>query len=643
MAKIQNSKQIVSAPNQPVAATGGLSPIMKLALLLGVVALIAYCNTLANGFVLDDFIVMKRNSIVAKGFSGIPELFATPYHHGHSAIANDLYRPLALAMFAMEYQVFGGGPGGSHLMNILVFAGCVMLLFLFLNNLFEQRKTVMVFVAALLFALHPIHTEVVANIKSRDELLCFLFSFAALLTFMKYVQGGKLQHMLGGVLFVFLALLSKETAITLLAVVPLVFFFYNKVSRNRSIIITVGTVVITGIYLAIRFSVLAKYNANHSGVVSFIDNILVNAPSASVKLATAVSIMGSYIKLLFFPNPLICDYSYSSIPFVGFGNIGVIVSLLAYVAIAVLGIQRLVKQPKDLLAFGLLFFLITISLFSNIPFLIGAAKAERFVFFASGGFCIAIAWVIDKWIIKADRAEITVLKSGKVLAVLIPICLLYAGATIARNADWKDNNTLYAADVVKAPENSRLHYYLGTDLLIFEETGGMDMATKKDLANSGIAHLKTALAIYPQFSLVISELGTTYFNLKNYDSAAVYFEKALQQVATDTIAMHNLSAVYFFQQKYDQSVAVCKAAIAIDPGYIRGYRNMGSCYLKMAKYDSAIYALRTAIAMEPGSNSSYQNIAYSFKLSGNMDSARKYEAIARRRNPSFSLDASTMK
>ncbi len=630
-------------PSGSTTTIAGFSIIGKLTFLLGIIAFLIYANTLGHGYVLDDYIVIVKNNIVTKGFSGIGEIFTTPYHFGHSPVTNDLYRPLAMVMFAVEWQLSGGGAWLSHFINTVVFAGCVMLLFMFVDELFDKRKTVLAFVAALLFALHPIHTEVVANIKSRDELMCFLCAFGSLLLFMKHARSGKIMELVAGAVLYFLALLSKETAITFIGVIPLVFFFYKNDNRGRSIMITAGAVIAAAAYLAIRFSVLAHYNANHSGEVSFIDNVLSGAPTSATKFATAIYIMGNYIRMLFVPYPLICDYSYSGIPFVGFGNTWVLLSFAAYLALVVFALLRMLKNRKDPAAFGILFFLITISLFSNIPFLVGAAMAERFVFFASAGFCIAISRAVDKWVIKDGGNNIDALKRGTTLFVLLPVCLVYSGITFARNGDWKSNNSLYAADVVKAPENSRLHYYLGTDLLISEEADGTDVETKKQLATAGIEHLKTAVAIYPGFSLVISEIGSTYFNIKNYDSAAIYFEKALTINGKDTLAMHNLSAVYFFKQEYEKSVAQCRSAIALDPNYGRGYRNMGSCYLKMGKYDSAIQVLRIAAIMDPAINSSYQNLAYSFKLGGNMDSARKYEAIARQRNPAFSLDASTMK
>ena len=168
--------------------TRKISVNVKLAFLLGAIAFLAYANTFKNGYAYDDMSAVTQNTIVTRGSSALPEIFSTPYRYGFYVTPNDLYRPLSLAMFAMEYQLSDGAPGIMHFMNVLIYTGCVLLLFFFFDVLFEKKKTAIAFMASLLFALHPLHTEVVANIKSRDELLCFFFVFSSLLAFMKFAR-----------------------------------------------------------------------------------------------------------------------------------------------------------------------------------------------------------------------------------------------------------------------------------------------------------------------------------------------------------------------------------------------------------------------------------------------------------------------
>jgi len=113
---------------------------LKPALLLGLISFIVYANTLKNSYAFDDIGLIKKNTLVTKGVSAIPEILLTPYHHGSRITTNDQYRPLSLVMFAVEFQVWGMSPATGHFFNVLLFAGCVILLFLFFERFFERKK-----------------------------------------------------------------------------------------------------------------------------------------------------------------------------------------------------------------------------------------------------------------------------------------------------------------------------------------------------------------------------------------------------------------------------------------------------------------------------------------------------------------------
>lgn len=614
-----------TVPKKQSAQKEGLSIAFKLAIVLCIIAFLVYANSFKNGYALDDFNVIKDNKIVTKGISAIGEIFATPYRRGWFITSNDLYRPLSLAMFAIEYQLSDGTPMLGHVMNVLFFAGCVICLFLFLNSLFKQKKLAVAFIAALLFALHPIHTEVVANIKSRDEILCFFFAFLSLNIFVKYVDTGKLLNLLLGCLCFLLSLLSKESVITFLGIVPLIFFFYRNEDKKRSVIITGGVYAMAALFLIIRFSVLSAYGANHTSDVSFIDNMLVGAPSATSRLATEIGILGSYIKLLFVPYPLICDYSYNSIPFVGFGNPWVLLSLLVYLALAVFGIRGLIKEPSNPFVFAVLFFLASISLFSNILFLIGTPMAERFLFFGSVSFCLAVALAIEKWLIRADNADASLLTSSKVLAVVVPIALIYCGLTINRNNDWMDNLSLFKADVDKAPNDSRLAYYYGTELVTVASHEG-NPAVKKQQVEEGIQQLRRSLAIYPEYEGSMSEIGNAFFQVQQNDSAAYYDEKALKLNPKSPLTLNNLAGVYFVTGQYPKALEICKKSIELNPEYVDAFSNEGLCFLHMGRPDSSLFYLYKALSLNPNFSGTYDNLIITYKALNKPDSVAKYQA-----------------
>ncbi|MES2704451.1 MAG: tetratricopeptide repeat protein [Bacteroidota bacterium] len=611
--------------NEKAKLPADLFSIRNLCIILGVLSFLLYANTLGNLFVMDDVIVLKENTYVLQGAKAIPELFATPHMRGYLVIPNDLYRPFSLVMFALEYELFGLNPMGYHFFNILTFAGCVIMLFLFLDKFFGRQRTALAFIAAAIFAAHPIHTEVVANIKSRDELLCYFFAFWSLNFFMTYMSTGKMSKLVFGVVTLYLSYISKETVITFLAVIPLLFFIYNNENKKRAIYIMAGTGIATVIFLLVRSSVLAAYDANQPGAgVEFIDNALAKAPNAAVKFCTEVVVMGKYLLLMFIPYPLLSTYSFNAIPYADFADYRFWLSLLAYGAMFYFAIKRFMADKKDPWVFAIILFLTGLSLFSNFPFLMGAELAERFAFFASTGFCIAAALAIEKWVIRAPATDVTLIRSSKVLMILVPLIVVFGGMTIARNFDWKDDATLYRADVEKSPNDTRLHHNLATAIAESVYPNEPDTMKRKELDKESITHLRRAMEIYPDYADAHVELGRIYDRMKLYDSAIVHDRRALELNPTNFTANNNLGSVYLTSGRYPQAIELFRKAIVLNPNFKYSYINIARAYGQLKQYDSAIYNLHAYIRLDPQFPEAKQELGTMFYMMQRYDSAEYY-------------------
>ncbi len=613
--------------------------VTKLCIILAVLSCLVYANTLKNGYVIDDVMMITENHYVKQGIAGIPALLTTHHLEGFGANqVSDYYRPLSLVMFAAEYQFFGLNAAEGHFFNILIFAACVVLLFLFFNKLFNGEKIIVAFVTALLFAVHPIHTEVVANIKSRDELLCFFFAFIALNLFINYARQGKLYQFLTGAFCLFLSVLSKETVVTFMGVIPLVFFFYEKEHKKRSVLITISSVVMVVLFLFLWNYAQTRSEIQESLGAKLLHSSSAAAPGKAAALAPKILILGYHLRLLAVPYPLNFNYSFSSFASAGFGNAGVLISLAAYLLLGYTGLRRLFKNKKDPWALGILFYLITLSLYSNIVFVLGQAMANRYAFFPSAGYCLVFALAFQRWILRTESNDMAILKNGKPLAVLIPVLLCYSIMTVARNTDWKDNYTLVNADLPKSPDDYMMQHRAGLELQQKLEAEP-DSLKRMQINEESIQHYLKSLAINPDYTEANSDIGVAYLRKNEYDSAIFYFKRTLGLNPSQFNAATNLGTLYFKKQQYRDAIIYYQKAVGIDSSIDIAWYNMGVCFAQIKQLDSSVICFKKVIQIAPGLDNykAFVKVAILYKMTDNMDSAKKYEQIAKQYYADFHL------
>src|ERR1039458_2075714 len=162
---------------------------ISLGIIVGVFAFLLYAQSIRYSYALDDNFVISDNNLIKKGFEAIPEILKTNYLSGFSNgnYSGPTYRPTSLILFAIEWQLFPNSPHVYHFISVLLFAVSCFILFLLLCKLFYKQNLLFPFVCCMLYAAHPIHTEVVNNIKSSDEILCFLFGISAIFFAIKSV------------------------------------------------------------------------------------------------------------------------------------------------------------------------------------------------------------------------------------------------------------------------------------------------------------------------------------------------------------------------------------------------------------------------------------------------------------------------
>lgn len=596
------------------------------ALLLLILPFLLYAATRTFDYVLDDMLVLSENNFVKEGLAGIGDIFTTESFTGYLGTQQDLvagarYRPLSIATFAVEHELYGLNPGNSHLINVLLYGLTGLLLFRLLSMLIPGAKgqawyEKLAFWIALLFVLHPIHTEVVANIKGRDEILVLLLSLSTLYYSFRYAkQPSWLPLLLSGALFL-VALLAKENAVTFLAVIPLSLYLFTKADSKTIAISLLPLLLAFGLYLGIRINAVgALYNTDLAV------NTLMNDPfigtTLAEKYATITYTLGQYLKLLVFPHPLTHDYYPYQVPILHWGDWRVLLSLVANLALLAWSIVQFRK--KSIPSWSILFYFFTLSIVSNVVIPVGAPMNERFVYVSSLGFCALWAYLLlirlPDWQSKYPWMK----QVG--IGVLLLTALAYAGKTYERIPAWKDAMSLNRAAIKVSTNSARANSYMAYSLYQrgLQEQGPQQLATYQE----ALPLVNRALEIYPAYTDALTCKGGLIAGLyqqnNNLDQLLQGFYEILSAGHVNFIDQY---MVYLNGRIDGQRLAQF---------YHRaGYELMA---MQQRQYPLALQYLNYGLEVSPNNVTILEDLAEVYALAGNASQSRQMAQRALQVNP----------
>ena len=609
------------------------SPYRKQLWFLFFFAIALYFNSLFFDYNLDDGLMITDNKFTMAGLDGIGDIMTNDQLVGvygeHSNIyLGGRYRPLSQVCFAIEIAIFGKTPFWGHLINVLMYAFSCIFLFIILSKLFKTAENThwyksIPFIATALFIAHPLHTEIVANIKGRDELMTMLGVFAVLFFSIRYLDARRPIHLILSFIIFIAALLSKENAITFLAIIPLTLLVFRKVNIKDHIIIIAPLLAATIIYLIIRTAALG-YLINTD--VKLAEDLLTDPflfATTSEKYATIMLTWGKYLQLMIFPHPLTHDYYPKQIPIVGWADFRAIIPLLIYLALMVYALIKVWK--KEIIAYGILFFMITFSVTSNLVFNLGLFMNERFIFISLLGFTIIIAYLIA---IKLKNQISDTIKYKQIASsILIIILSLYSVKTVSRNFDWKDKFTLFTTDVLTSSNSSRANVVAG-EMLYRKAKQEANPAKQNKLYQRALNHLSKAITIDPKNYGGLTYYGSTLVELKEYDQARKCFKNLLGMKpdhSDATTYMNHLSQLYVSQNEFNKAIQACKILIKYQPGKKDHLISLANIYLEMRRVDTAEIILQNIILKDPSYSKSYSSLAEIYgRIKGNNKKAIEY-------------------
>ena len=559
-------------------------------------AALLYANSLNNGFVLDDRSLVERNPLIQR-LGRIPVLFQSDYWE--PKLKSGLYRPVVMTTYALNFAVGKRNPKGYHLINIGLHAGVSVLVWLLYRRLSGDALSAAA--AAFVFAAHAIHTEAVANVVGRAELLTALLVLVSLLAYVRS-QGGRggpsagfYAASLGGYL---LGLLTKESAVTLVGVIVLYDFLYGDEKARRLVPrlwemvrgrwrVYAGYLLVTLFYLGIR--TLALGGAKSLPPPIHMDNPLVTL-DFPWRILNALQVVFRYLGLLFFPLHLSYDYSYNAIPLatsLADPRAWLIAGLTAALIAVVIWSYRAWRE----LFFAIGFYFITISPVTNLLVIIGTIMGERLAYVPSVGFCLALVLVLRGL---CGRLPIAPRKARAVFLGVIALSVgLHSARTIGRNPDWSSQEALYLHDVQVVPGSAKA----------LNNAASMWFGKKKD-PEKALELFKRSIEISPHYWQPYRTAGYVYTSLGRDDEAMEMYELAMRYGSTDPKLYNNLGYILVdHETEVERGFALLEKAVKKRPKNYEFLDSLGWGYYKLGRLEEARKTLRKSLALNDTSDS----------------------------------------
>ena len=575
----------------------------------------AFVNSLQGEFVYDDRLQILNNPTVTD-VSNIPKMFTESVwqflNKNDSEVAGPYYRPLFNVALIINYQLFKFQPFGWHLISILFHLAVVMLVYALARRWGLTMEAAAA--AALLFGVHPVHSESVAWAAAIPDPMAAAFILASLLLYERYYHGERRSGPMTLILslaLAFMALLSKEVAVAYPVFLLAREWLDRPAQENLAAAIArlskrvAPFLALVPLYLWMRYEVL--------GFITQTEPNSVGIPTSHV-LLTIPSILLSYARLLLIPYPMAVMYGNTYVQSAGDVRFwGAALAVIALVGAAV-WMVRSNRAGRLALAFLILFLLPVLNLKAFRPE--ESLLHDRYLYLPSIGFCILVALALERVVARFASDKIKAFRAATVV-----LAVILFGLTIYQNSTWKNElaMTNHAAEVT--PRWPFLHNYVGAYYSLQNRFAEAEREYNE------------ALAINPNYYDSLSNLGDVYQQQGKFPEAEQYYQKAIDYGApyantyfnlgvvltrqnklaaaeqplikalelkpSNTKARYNLAWVYDNQGKSAPAEQAYLETLRYDPSYPEPRINLGVLLTKQGRYPEATEQLETAARYAP--------------------------------------------
>jgi len=542
---------------------------------LAVGAALPYLNTLRNGFVSDDEMQVLHNPYI-RNFHHLVRIFTTPVSSYVGVKMPNYYRPLMNVGYLLCYQVFGPHAFGFHLVNIVLHGVVVCAVFLLTKRMFQDRNLALM--AAVLFAIHPIHSEAIAWIAASPDMELSLFYLLSFWCFLAVARpGGRFPYfaqltMAGS--FV-LALLSKEQAVTLPLLATVYEHFYRadraetrpaqKVRRYALLwLLTVA-------YLLFRVRILGKLSSGfHVHQLTWYQAFL-----------SAIALVGQYLWKVLWPVDLrmYCPFHPPS----GWFDPAVVGGVAALTVCSALFF--FLWRHARRLSFGVVWMLIPLAPVLNARWMPIGAFEERYLYLPSVGFCWLLGWgFLRLWVRASGRGAIWSRALATAFVLLVALCSF---RIVTRNRDWQNDLTLYTKTLAACPDAFYVREFLGST---YWEMGNAESAERE---------WREALKMTPHDPNTLSDLGMVYLKNQQYSEAVDFLKKSLE-FDPDNAGTHlYLGVAYMDTHSLELAEPELRTAVSLFPWNSNNRNALGRLYLDEGRMAEAEEQFRRSVEIEP--------------------------------------------
>jgi len=598
-------------------------------LFLSLLIVLVYGNTVLNSFHFDD----------------IPSILEKPWIRGWDKIPQFIFsifqRPLVILSFNLNYAISEFEVWSYHVFNICFHIIASLLVFKFVQQIMFFLKDISAkqyphlfswpYVAALVFALHPLSTQSVTYISSRSSVLATIFYLSGLILFFKGFGERKVNknpghiYFFGFTFFLVLGGLTKEIIVTLPAALFLFhYYFISRESPGKWISENLKWVLL----LLIPLLAGVGYKQFLGG--GFLAASSAKLPSSTWLLTQTSVVPFEYFRKFIFPFNLNLDINFPILSnwlnlknWLGIFSLGLLITLWIRISTRI-EIKGPWEIEKRCAGFSLAWIFLTLLPTSSFIPLLDAVMEHR-TYLPLVGFAL-LATSIFSWAyrtvtnLNSNTLPISLLQTGMLL-----ILVLFSMIVIDRNKIWKDELTLWADARNKSPGLVRPYNNLGE---ANDKLGNFDQA---------IEEFKEALKINPNYFFGLNNLGNVYGKQGKYEEAINNFQKALDQKSDYSPAHYNIARAYHLVGKKQEAAESYRKAIRFNPYFEQAFYNLAYLSMELSVFDEAIENFNKFIKMQPNHSRAHFGLGNALMMKGQLDLAMLEYRLSGKLDPTFAL------